>query len=191
MGLIFYAGVAILIGIVLIIIAQAFVPKQAPMVRTDESLLVRLDLLPFEQFVELMLTLITRMGLEVDYHEPADAEERGVRILARRGGELIGGNYAVLILRNVDEPVGVDQVHRLRQWARHHNAMKGILISPSSFTRDAENVLTSMPGVPLELVDGEKFEELLSEYTPQEIADLPLIAKASDPDNDRKPIREI
>ncbi len=174
MGFLTYSVLAILVGIVLIIIAQAFVPQKAVVLQPDESLLTRLDLLAFDQFAELMTTLVSRMGLEVDFYERGNDGRESVRILAERTDELSGGRYAIVVLRGAGEPVSVDQVHKLRQWARYENAMKGILIAPAEFTRDAENVVSAMPGVPVQLVDGLRFEEWLSEYTPQEIADLPL-----------------
>ncbi len=164
----------IIIGLILIAIAQAFIPKrqQVP-VEPVGDLLLRLDALPLPQFIELMVGLLTKLGLRVDNVTAIDYDAEGIAVTAFHPRELVGGTYVVYCVRGSDRPIGVGMVHRLRNFAKTEGAMKAIFIATGTFSRDALNLATALPGVPIEFVDGERLEDWLSEYLPQEISELP------------------
>jgi hypothetical protein len=163
----------IIIGFILIALAQAFTPpRQRPAIEPVGDLMPRLDALPLSQFVDLMTTLIARMGLQVERVMGLD-EVDGIAFVALHPRELVGGLYAIYCVRGADQLVGVRLVHRLRHFAKEEGAMKAIFITTGAFSPDALNATSALPGIPIEFVDGERLEDWLSEYLPQEIAELP------------------
>lgn len=165
----------IVIGFIVIAIAQAFTPpRQRPAMEPVGDLMPRLDALPLSQFADLMTTLLTRMGLQVrQVIGLDDGEVDGIALVALHPRELVGGLYAVYCVRGADQLIGVPLVHRLRHFAKEEGAMKAIFITTGSFSREALNATSALPGIPVEFVDGERLEDWLSEYLPQEIAELP------------------
>ncbi|GBC97611.1 hypothetical protein HRbin17_00099 [bacterium HR17] len=164
----------IVIGFILIAIAQAFTPpRQRPAVEPVGDLLVRLDALPLQHFADLITALIARMGLRVDHIAPLDGEADGIAVIALHPRELLGGVYAIYCVRGADQLIGVHLVHRLRHFAKEEGAMKAIFITTGGFTPEALNATTALPGIPIEFVDGNRLEDWLSEHLPQEIAELP------------------
>jgi len=100
-------------------------------------------------------------------------EVDGIAFVALHPRELVGGLYAIYCVRGADQLVGVRLVHRLRHFAKEEGAMKAIFITTGAFSPDALNATSALPGIPIEFVDGERLEDWLSEYLPQEIAELP------------------
>lgn len=164
----------IVIGFIVIAIAQAFTPAHPrPAVESLSDLMPRLDALPLTYFTDLMTTLIARMGLQVERVTGLDGEADGIAFVALHPRELVGGVYAIYCVRGADRLIGVSLVHRLRHFAKEEGAMKAIFITTGSFSREALNATSALPGIPVEFVDGERLEDWLSEYLPQEIAELP------------------
>lgn len=164
----------IIIGFILIAIAQAFTPQQQQVpLEPVGDLLPRLDAMPLSEFTELMVSLMEKLGLRVEHVDTLGYDADGIAITAFHPHEVVGGIYVVYCMRNADQAIGVGMVHRLRNFAKTKGAMKAIFITTGTFSRDALNVATALPGVPVEFVDGERLEDWLAEYLPQEISDLP------------------
>ncbi|MFA0772876.1 MAG: hypothetical protein KEFWMYNX_000887, partial [Candidatus Fervidibacter sp.] len=131
----------IVIGFIVIAIAQAFTPpRQRPAVEPVGDLMPRLDALPLSQFADLMTTLLARMGLQVrQVIGFDDGEVDGIALVALHPRELVGGLYAVYCARGADQLIGVPLVHRLRHFAKEEGAMKAIFITTGAFSREALN----------------------------------------------------
>ena len=132
-----------------------------PVIATVVSDVFELD--PFE-FEALVIRLLRAMGLAVQ--DTKKTGDGGIDALAESTEPITGGTYIVQCKRyssNVGEPA----VRDLYGTVMHAHASKGILITTSNFTQQAQ---TFADGKPLELINGASLRALLARY---DIAPLP------------------
>jgi hypothetical protein len=123
-----------------------------------------LNTLGGHEFEDLIEHLLIKMGFATEGRKKA--ADGGIDIVAVSSQPLVSGRYVIQCKRysnSVSSPV----VRDLYGVVNSENANKGILITTSSFTADA---IEFAKGKPLELIDGAKLVELLTQYallTPQ------------------------
>jgi tetratricopeptide (TPR) repeat protein len=126
--------------------------------RTDDRL-KDFFILPEEKFIKYCESIVHLLGLEVQEinlknQETADIlayESRG------RGREEISLMQVIRIFR-IPEPVGVDALKELYDQMKRINALRGICITASKFSRSAIDFAQSRP---IELVDKDELSRLL------------------------------
>lgn len=112
--------------------------------------------LDFERQVH---ALLKNMGFEAEITKASG--DGGIDIIAHSKEHITGGKY-IIQCKDWSKPVGEPPVRDLYGVVTAENANKGILITTSSFTSPAINFAA---GKPLELIDGTKFNQLLSKYS--------------------------
>lgn len=116
--------------------------------------------LAMPQFERLCLKLLEEMGLVVD--QVSRPSERELDIQAVNPQPVTGGDYLVhCILVEADEPVHPSRVAALADTVKGERATKGILITTGYFT---EEVAKRLEGPPVELINGQRFAQLLNEF---------------------------
>jgi len=116
--------------------------------------------LAMPQFERLCVKLLEEMGLVVDsVVHPTDRE---LDIQAVNPQPVTGGDYIVHgILAEEDEPIHPSRVSALADTVKGERATKGILITTGYFV---EEVAKRLEGPPIELINGQRFAQLLSEF---------------------------
>lgn len=112
--------------------------------------------LDFERQVH---ALLKNMGFEAEITKASG--DGGIDIIAHSKEHITGGKY-IIQCKDWSKPVGEPPVRDLYGVVTAENANKGILITTSTFTAPAINFAA---GKPLELIDGTKFNQLLSKYS--------------------------
>ncbi|MBI5492764.1 MAG: restriction endonuclease [Deltaproteobacteria bacterium] len=112
--------------------------------------------LDFERQVH---ALLKKMGFEAEVTKASG--DGGVDIIAQSKDHIISGRY-VIQCKDWSKPVGEPPIRDLYGVVTAENANKGILITTSIFTAPA---LKFAEGKPLELIDGTKFNQLLTKYS--------------------------
>lgn len=112
--------------------------------------------LDFERQVH---ALLKNMGFEAEITKASG--DGGIDIIAHSKEHITGGKY-IIQCKDWSKPVGEPPVRDLYGVVTAENANKGILITTSTFTAPAINFAA---GKPLELIDGAKFNQLLSKYS--------------------------
>jgi len=116
--------------------------------------------LPMPQFEGLCVKLLEEMGLVVD--SVSHSSDREVDVQAINPQPITGGDYIVhCILAESDEPIHPSRVSALADTVKGERATKGILITTGYF---AEEVAKRLEGPPIELINGQRFAQLLSEF---------------------------
>lgn len=123
-------------------------------------------------FEDLVARILRAKGFTTQVTQPTS--DGGVDVIAQREEPLLRGKYVVQC-KNWRNPVGVGAVRDLYGVVTHERASKGILITTSSFTQAAVEFAN---GKPLELIDGEQWNELLREASP---CQPPVGAEAAQP----------
>lgn len=121
----------------------------------------RLDNLSGVEFEGLVAALLARMGFRVETTRVSG--DGGIDIVATFEKPLLGGRYLVQCKRfSPASPVGAPLVREFYGAVRaDHKAVKGILITTSSFTDQAKEFADNLP---LELIDREALDRLLREH---------------------------
>lgn len=158
-------AVAILLGFVLIGLIL-FSSRRTPVVMEKDYYRDRgappagIGGLAMPQFERLCVKLLEEMGLVVD--RVTRPSERELDIQAVNPQPVTGGDYLVhCILAEADEPVHPSRVTILADTVKGERATKGILITTGYF---AEEVAKRLEGPPVELINGQRFAQLLSEF---------------------------
>ncbi|MBI2080943.1 MAG: restriction endonuclease [candidate division NC10 bacterium] len=158
-------AVAVLLGFVLIGLIL-FSSRRTPVVMEKDFYRDRgappagIGGLAMPQFERLCLKLLEEMGLVVD--RVSRPSERELDIQAVNPQPVTGGDYLVhCILAEADEPVHPSRVTALADTVKGERATKGILITTGYF---AEEVAKRLEGPPVELINGQRFAQLLSEF---------------------------
>lgn len=112
--------------------------------------------LDFERQVH---ALLKNMGFEAEITKASG--DGGIDIIAHSKEHITGGKY-IIQCKDWSKPVGEPPVRDLFGVVTAESANKGILITTSTFTSPAINFAA---GKPLELIDGAKFNQLLSKYS--------------------------
>ncbi|MBI5048960.1 MAG: restriction endonuclease [Deltaproteobacteria bacterium] len=111
--------------------------------------------LDFERQVH---ALLKKMGFEADVTKASG--DGGIDIIAHSKEHITGGKY-IIQCKDWSNPVGEPPVRDLYGVVTAEKANKGILITTSTFTSPAIKFAEDKP---LELIDGAKFNKLLSKY---------------------------
>jgi restriction system protein len=158
-------AVAVLLGFVLIGLIL-FSARRTPVVMEKDYYRDRgapppgIGGLAMPEFERLCLKLLEEMGLVVD--RVSRPSERELDVQAVNPQPVTGGDYLVhCILAEADEPVHPSRVAALADTVKGERATKGILITTGYF---AEEVAKRLEGPPVELINGQRFAQLLSEF---------------------------
>jgi len=111
--------------------------------------------LDFERQVH---ALLKKMGFEAEITKASG--DGGIDIIAHSKEHITGGKY-IIQCKDWSNPVGEPPVRDLYGVVAAEKANKGILITTSTFTSPAIKFAENKP---LELIDGTKFNQLLSKY---------------------------
>jgi restriction system protein len=157
--------VAVLLGFVLISLIL-FSTRKTPVVMEKDFYQDRgsppagIAGLSMPQFEGLCVKLLEGMGLVVDsVSHPSDRE---VDVQAINPQPVTGGDYIVhCILADSDEPIHSSRVSALADTVKGERATKGILITTGYFV---EEVAKRLEGPPIELINRQRFAQLLSEF---------------------------
>lgn len=116
--------------------------------------------LAMPQFERLCVKLLEEMGLVVD--SVARPSERELDIQAVNPQPVTGGDYLVhCVLAEEGEPIHPSRVSALADTVKGERATKGILITTGYFV---EEVAKRLEGPPIELINGQRFAQLLDEF---------------------------
>lgn len=119
-----------------------------------------LDTLPGKAFEELIAELLKAMGLEIIQYQQSNGADGGIDIVAVHKTDLAAVTYAIQCKRH-NEKIGVKHVRELYGIVTGQHYDKGIFITSSTFTKEAQEFAK---GKQLELIDREKLEDLLHKY---------------------------
>lgn len=119
---------------------------------------ISLDQLSGTEFEEFISSVLQKMGFRSEITKATG--DGGIDIVATLDQPIIGGRYLIQCKRFAsDNPVGAATVREFYgALTADRKAVKGILITTSSFTQQAEDFAESLP---LELIDGDKLRTLL------------------------------
>ena len=109
-------------------------------------------------FEELCLRLVKAMGFSAT--TTSVTADGGIDIVATSTQPVFSGKY-IIQCKDWSNTVGEPIVRDLYGVVHAENANKGILIATSKFTKAAQRFAE---GKPLELIDGEQFNDLLKQY---------------------------
>ena len=104
------------------------------------------------------LRLLQQMGFTAS--STTSTNDGGIDIIAIHPQPILAGKY-IIQCKDWKGKVGVVVVRELYGVVSSENANKGILITSSTFTKEAEEFAR---GKPLELIDGEQLERLIKEH---------------------------
>ncbi|PIS36676.1 MAG: hypothetical protein COT35_09775 [Nitrospirae bacterium CG08_land_8_20_14_0_20_52_24] len=119
-------------------------------------------------FEKEILDLLQRMGFEASTTKASG--DGGIDIIAFKHDDISGGKFIVQC-KNWSKPVGEPAVRDLYGVVISENANKGLLITRSSFTSQA---LRFAEGKHIELIDGNKLNELISKLDRKTSAGFPF-----------------
>ncbi|WP_037290801.1 restriction endonuclease [Saccharibacillus sacchari] len=128
------------------------------LVESDEDILDSIDSMTGIEFEHLVHKLLSAMGLEVSITKAT--ADGGIDLIAFSNQAFFQGKYIVQCKR-YSGTVGEPPLRDLFGVVMSERANKGILITNSTFTSNATNFAD---GKPLELIDGNKLNELLTQY---------------------------
>lgn len=112
-----------------------------------------------QKFENLTATLFKNMGFEVQ--TTSVTGDGGIDIKAVNNQLIVGGLYIIQCKRYAKKTIGIEEVQRLHGVANSENAIKGIFVTTSRYTKAAKEFCESNN---IELIDGKNFVKLLAEY---------------------------
>lgn len=107
---------------------------------------------------EQTLLLVKMMGFRATTTKKT--HDGGIDIIAFSDDPIIKGKY-IIQCKDYSGPVGEPPIRDLYGVVQSERANKGILITTSTFTKAARDFAS---GKPIELIDGNQFKKLLSQY---------------------------
>jgi len=126
-----------------------------------------IDDLSGHEFEDLVEALLQKMGLTTEGRKAS--ADGGIDIIAHNPQPVVGGKLIVQCKRYA-APVSVPVVRDLFGVVTDERASKGILISTSRFTREAEEFAADKP---IELIDRDRLLELLGRHQVQAAVRVP------------------
>lgn len=162
MGVLVLVTIAILIGFLLIILANRASPiageKDFYEERSREA--ERLEELSSSQFERICLKLLEELGLVINSY--TSDGEGSMDVSALNPQPVIGGEYIIhCYLSRKDQPVESTRVIALSDTVKAEGASKGIFITNGYFS---EEVPKLFEGPPIELINGQRLSQLLAEH---------------------------
>lgn len=96
--------------------------------------------LPPRKFEELIASVFHRNGFDVEL--TPETRDGGIDIIAVKRNDLCGGSFNLIECKRYlpHNTVGIGVVQRLYGVVEQHRATKGIIVTTSSFTKDAKEV---------------------------------------------------
>jgi hypothetical protein len=116
---------------------------------------VKMEDLTGHEFEDLVEVLLNKMGLSTEGRKPS--ADGGIDIVAHDPRPIVGGKY-IIQCKRYTSPIAVSVVRDLYGVVTSERASKGILVTNSRFTREAEDFAG---GKPIELVDGDELRTLM------------------------------
>ncbi|MGA3185758.1 MAG: restriction endonuclease [Bryobacteraceae bacterium] len=107
------------------------------------------------EFEDLIEQLLSRMGLKIEGR--CAAADGGIDMVATQGDAIVGGKF-IIQCKRFSGSVGNSVIRDLFGVVHSEAANKGILITNSTFTKEARRFAE---GKPIELVDGAQLQDLL------------------------------
>jgi restriction endonuclease Mrr len=119
----------------------------------------RLERLAPEQFERLCIRLLEEMGLIINSF---NSNRKGrIDITAANPQPITGGDYIVhCVMAPANEPIDSTQIVALSDTVRAEGAAKGIFITTGFFSEEVPKLIE---GPPLELINGHRLRQILSE----------------------------
>lgn len=124
---------------------------------TDKTFMELQNMNPYE-FEKFVGHLLHHMGFQTTVTKPS--QDGGVDVIAESDEPLKKGKIIVQCKRH-RQSVGVSIVRELYGVMNHEGAMKGIIITTSDFTSEAQRFAE---GKPIELIDGALLQQLIKRY---------------------------
>jgi len=117
--------------------------------------------LPGVEFEVRITKLLERIGFRTELTRATG--DGGIDIVAVLDRPIVGGRYIVQCKRFGDKsPIGAPMIREFYgAFVSDRSAVKGLFITTSSFTAQAEEFARPLP---IELIDGAKLGDLLKEY---------------------------
>lgn len=109
-------------------------------------------------FEKQVLALLKKMGFDAEMTKASG--DGGIDIIAHKHDDIVGGKF-IIQCKNWSKPIGEPPIRDLYGVVASENANKGLLITQSVFTAQA---VEFAQGKPLELIDGQKLQELFKKY---------------------------
>ena len=120
--------------------------------------LALLDSMDGHEFEDVVESLLRKMNFHVEGR--SRAADGGIDMIAIKHDAIVGGKY-IIQCKRFSGSIGNSFIRDLFGVVHSENANKGILITNSTFTREAQRFAE---GKPLELIDGGKLQDLLSQH---------------------------
>jgi len=155
--------IAILVGLALILLIN----RSSPPVAAERAYYQprgmeqqRLERLNPEQFERLCIRLLEEMGLVINSF---NSNKQGmIDITAVNPRPITGGDYIVhCVLAAPNEPIDSTRIIALSDTVRAEGASKGIFITTGFFSEEVPKLIE---GPPLELINGQRFRQILGEH---------------------------
>jgi len=118
----------------------------------------RINSMGGHEFETLVAQLLSKMGFQIEGRKAA--ADGGVDMVAVRGDAILGGRLVVQCKR-LTAPVGNAVIRELFGVVHAESANKGLLITTSTFTREARRFAE---GKPIELIDRATLQDLLAQH---------------------------
>jgi hypothetical protein len=117
-----------------------------------------IDSMGGHEFEDVVENLLSKMGFHIEGRQAA--ADGGIDMIASKEDAIVGGKY-IIQCKRYSGSVGNAVIRDLYGVVHSESANKGVLITNSTFTREARRFAE---GKPIELIDGAKLQELLLQY---------------------------
>lgn len=129
-----------------------------PEVESSHVNFALLDALGGHEFEDVVEQLLSKMGFHIEGRKAA--ADGGIDMVASKMDAIVGGKFIIQCKRFTGS-VGNSVIRDLYGVVHSESANKGVLITNSTFTRDARSFAE---GKPIELIDGAKLQDLLHQH---------------------------
>jgi hypothetical protein len=117
-----------------------------------------IDSMGGHEFEDVVENLLSKMGFHIEGRQAA--ADGGIDMIASKEDAIVGGKY-IIQCKRYSSSIGNAVIRDLYGVVHSESANKGVLITNSTFTREARRFAE---GKPIELIDGAKLQELLLKY---------------------------
>ncbi len=117
-----------------------------------------LDAMGGHEFEDVVEQLLSKMGFHIEGRKAA--ADGGIDMVATKMDAIVGGKFIIQCKRFTGS-VGNSVIRDLYGVVHSESANKGVLITNSTFTKDARSFAE---GKPIELIDGAKLQDLLHQH---------------------------
>jgi hypothetical protein len=128
---------------------------EIPEIESSHVNLALLDAMDGHEFEDLVEQLLSKMGFHIEGRKAA--ADGGIDMVATKMDAIVGGKFIIQCKRFTGS-VGNSVIRDLYGVVHSESANMGVLITNSTFTRDARSFAE---GKPIELIDGARLQDLL------------------------------